>query len=61
VRDVERVLAPFEPRPHWGKVFEMQAPALARAFPRLADFAALRRRVDPDGVFGNAFLQRVLP
>jgi len=61
VRDVERTLAPFEPRPHWGKVFEMQAPALARAFPRLADFAALRRRVDPDGVFANDFLKRVLP
>jgi alditol oxidase len=61
VRDVERVLAPLEPRPHWGKVFEMQAPALARAFPRLADFAELRRRVDPDEVFGNAFLERVLP
>lgn len=61
VREIERALAPLDPRPHWGKVFEMDAPALARAFPRLADFAALRRRVDPEGVFGNAYLDRVLP
>ena len=52
---------PLGARPHWGKVFEMDAGALADAFPRLPDFAALRDRVDPDRVFGNAFLDRVLP
>jgi xylitol oxidase len=41
-------------------VFEMDAGALAEAFPRLGDFRALRDRVDPDRVFGNAFLDRVL-
>ncbi len=33
---------------------------LADAFPRLPDFRALRERVDPERVFGNAFLDRVL-
>ena len=29
-------------------------------YPRMSDFRALRDRVDPDRVFGNAFLDRVL-
>jgi alditol oxidase len=61
VREIEDDLVPLGARPHWGKVFEMDAGALADAFPRLPDFAALRDRVDPDRVFGNAFLDRVLP
>jgi xylitol oxidase len=61
VRLIESALAPFGVRPHWGKVFELDAAALAETFPRLPDFVALRDRVDPDRVFGNAFLERVLP
>ena len=60
VREIEDELGPLGARPHWGKVFEMDAGALAEAFPRLGDFRALRDRVDPDRVFGNAFLDRVL-
>ena len=60
VRDIEAALVPLGARPHWGKVFEMDAGALADAFPRLRDFAALRERVDPERVFGNAFLDLVL-
>ena len=60
VRTIEEVLVPLGARPHWGKVFEMDAGALAEAFPRLADFRALRDRVDPQRVFGNAFVDRVL-
>ncbi len=61
VRDIEEALVPLGVRPHWGKVFEMDATALAEAYPRLRDFAALRDRVDPERVFGNAFHDRVLP
>ncbi len=60
VRGIEEALVPLGARPHWGKVFEMDAGALADAFPRLPDFAALRDRVDPDRVFGNDFLDHVL-
>ena len=60
VRGIEEVLAPLGARPHWGKVFEMDARTLAEACPRLADFAELRDRVDPQRVFGNAFVDRVL-
>ena len=70
VRDVERVYAvlpaieaallPLGARPHWGKCFVAGVEELEPLYPRMADFRALRRRVDPDGVFGNAFLDRVV-
>ncbi len=59
-RVIEEALAGFGARPHWGKVFETGAGTLHDVYPRLAEFADLRDRVDPDHVFGNAFLDRVL-
>ena len=29
-------------------------------YPRLADFAALRRELDPENIFGNAMVDRYL-
>ncbi len=60
VRRIEDVLAPFDPRPHWGKVSVASAERLHEAYPRLGDFAALARDLDPAGRFRNAFLARVL-
>jgi xylitol oxidase len=57
---VEKALAPFTPRPHWGKVFTLDAETLRVAYPRLDDFAALAHRHDPIGRFGNTFLRDVL-
>lgn len=47
---------PRTARPHWGKVFTVPGAEAAARYPRWADFAALRKRMDPDGRFGNAFL-----
>jgi len=60
VEQVEDVLAPFDPRPHWGKVSAASSERLREAYPRLGDFAALARDLDPTGRFRNAFLARVL-
>jgi xylitol oxidase len=49
-------LVDFAPRPHWGKVFTLDPAAVRDRYPRLADFARLRARHDPDGKFGNDFL-----
>jgi len=54
---VEAALAPFAPRPHWGKVFLAQAPEIAARYERLADFARLAARLDPRGAFRNAWLE----
>ena len=60
VTRIEDVLEPFDPRPHWGKVSAAGAERLHEAYPRLSDFAALARDLDPTGRFRNAFLARIL-
>jgi len=57
---VERIMADYGGRPHWGKMHGLDAGALRRVYPLLDDFAALRDRMDPQGTFGNAYLDRVL-
>ncbi|WP_413785745.1 D-arabinono-1,4-lactone oxidase [Intrasporangium zincisolvens] len=57
---LEDLLLPLGARPHWGKCFVATAADLEPLYPRFAEFRALRDRVDPDRVFGNAFLERVI-
>ena len=53
---IEAELAPFQARPHWGKLFTM-APATLRArYDKLPDFLQLARQYDPEGKFRNAYL-----
>ena len=60
VERIEDVLAPFDPRPHWGKVSAATPERVHEAYPHLARFAALARELDPAGRFRNPFLERVL-
>ncbi|GAA4052764.1 D-arabinono-1,4-lactone oxidase [Streptomyces shaanxiensis] len=60
VRRLEDALDAFEPRPHWGKVFTVPARAVRERYPRLADFRALARELDPAGKFANVFVRDVL-
>ncbi|MFJ4691380.1 FAD-binding protein [Streptomyces sp. NPDC088766] len=60
VRELEAVLEPFGPRPHWGKVYELPAAAVRGRYPRIDDFRALVRELDPAGTFTNAFVRDVL-
>ena len=53
----ERELAPFNARPHWGKLFTHSAAQLVDVYERLPDFVAMARRFDPRGKFRNAFLE----
>jgi L-gulonolactone oxidase len=58
---VEEICRAYDGRPHWGKLHTRTAEDLAPAYPRFEDFVALRDRVDPDRLFSNAYLERVLP
>lgn len=58
--DLEEGLLPLGARPHWGKLFAADREALRRAYPRLDDFTALAERYDPEHVFRNAYLDRIL-
>ncbi|MEU3726523.1 D-arabinono-1,4-lactone oxidase [Streptomyces sp. NPDC031705] len=56
----ERIFTAHGGRPHWGKVHTRDAEYLAAAYPRFGEFTALRDRLDPDRLFGNDYLRRVL-
>jgi L-gulono-1,4-lactone dehydrogenase len=57
---LEPLLREREGRPHWGKLHTRTAADLAPAYPRFADFVAMRDRLDPDRIFTNDYLDRVL-
>ncbi|WP_030260850.1 D-arabinono-1,4-lactone oxidase [Streptomyces violens] len=56
----ERIMTAHGGRPHWGKLHTRDAEYLAAAYPRFGEFTVLRDRLDPQRVFGNAYLRRVL-
>jgi xylitol oxidase len=53
--DLEAALAPFQARPHWGKLFHIDVSPL---YERLPAFRSLFERLDPRGAFRNAWLER---
>jgi len=55
---IEKALAPFNARPHWGKVFTLSPKVLESRYERLAEFKKLVAGYDPHGKFRNAFLER---
>jgi alditol oxidase len=55
---VEHALEPFQPRPHWGKVFTMTPAEVRARYPQLPAFVRVARSFDPEGTFRNAFLRR---
>jgi len=57
---IEQALAPFAPRPHWGKWFSLRAEQIAPQYERFEEFRALAERLDPPRRFRNAYLERVL-
>lgn len=57
---VEDILRTYDGRPHWGKLNTRTAADLEPAYPRWAEFQTVRNRLDPDRVFSNTYLRRVL-
>ncbi len=57
---VETVMRDYEARPHWGKLHFQTQETLRPLYPRWDEFQATRRRLDPEGVFGNGYTDRVL-
>jgi L-gulono-1,4-lactone dehydrogenase len=59
-RAVEAIADEHGGRPHWGKHHFQTEATLAPRYPAWRRFAAVRARFDPDGVFSNAYTDRVL-
>jgi xylitol oxidase len=56
---LEAALAPFAPRPHWGKLSTVEGDVLRSRFDRLGDFERLLGEWDPGGKFRNPYLDDV--
>ncbi len=57
---VEHILRKYEGRPHWGKLHYLDASALSGLYPEYQRFIEVRNQLDPEGVFTNDYLRRVL-
>jgi L-gulono-1,4-lactone dehydrogenase len=59
-RAVEAIMDDYEGRPHWGKRHFQSAATLAPRYPEWERFQSVRSRLDPDGLFTNEYIDRVL-
>ena len=57
---IEKQLEPFDPRPHWAKLFTLPPARLQAQYARLGEFEALVKQIDPAGKFRNEFINRNL-
>ncbi len=57
---VERIMVAAGGRPHWGKIHTRDAEYLSGVYPRFGEFTQLRDRLDPERLFTNSYLRRVL-
>jgi alditol oxidase len=53
---IEKQLEPFNPRPHWAKLFTLPPAQLQAQYARLAEFQSLVKHYDPEAKFRNGFL-----
>jgi alditol oxidase len=53
---IEKELAPYNVRPHWGKLFTMSPKVLQARYEKMDDFRKMAHTYDPDGKFRNDFL-----
>ncbi len=53
---IEKELAPFNARPHWGKLFTMSPAVLHKHYEKLPEFKKMVAQYDPKGKFSNDFL-----
>jgi L-gulono-1,4-lactone dehydrogenase len=59
-RAVEAIMDEYGGRPHWGKRHYQTAATLKPRYPEWDRFQAVRARLDPGGLFRNAYTDRVL-
>ncbi|GAC1429173.1 MAG: FAD-binding protein [Chitinophagaceae bacterium] len=57
---IEKELAPFHAKPHWGKLFTMPPAHLASLYEKLPAFRQMLKQYDPNGKFRNDFLNKYI-
>ncbi|MED5329078.1 MAG: D-arabinono-1,4-lactone oxidase, partial [Actinomycetota bacterium] len=59
-QQVADIMDSYGGRPHWGKMHYLNAAQLCKRYPRWGEFQELRATLDPDGIFRNEYVDRVL-
>jgi|EP00945_MAST-04E_sp_MAST-4E-sp1_P005862 L-gulono-1,4-lactone dehydrogenase len=59
-KGLERIATKYGGRPHWGKMNWATAKDIAPVYQQLDSFKTLRKQLDPDGMFVNDYLKRIL-
>lgn len=57
---IESALAPFNLRPHWGKIFTMPAREVQNSYEKVDSFRLLLDHYDPQGKFRNEFINQTI-
>ena len=55
---IEKELAPYKARPHWGKLFTISPATLKEIYTKMPDFIELAKKHDPKGKFRNDYLNK---
>jgi xylitol oxidase len=55
---IEKELAQFNARPHWGKLFTISPAELNRIYKKMREFVELSKQYDPQGKFRNEYLNK---
>jgi xylitol oxidase len=55
---IEKELAPFHARPHWGKLFTTSPAELKGIYRKMPEFIELSRKYDPQGKFRNEYMNK---
>ena len=58
-RSVAEIMAEYAGRPHWGKMHWLGCNDLEALYPRWTDFLAVRKQLDPEGLFENGYVRQV--
>ena len=57
---VEPIFWKYDGRPHWGKIHTLAAKEFAARYERFNDFLRIRAEMDPQGLFLNDHIRKVL-
>ena len=57
---LEQIFIKHNGRPHWGKFHSLKKNALKKRYPKWDDFMEIRKQLDPDGIFVNDYLKKLL-
>jgi len=57
---IEAAIAPYHSKPHWGKLFTLDAKTLQSRYDRIEDFKNQVMKLDPDKKLRNAFIDQYI-